>query len=428
MSHFRHKSIRDPLYGFIGLSEEETRLVDAPLFRRLHYIKQLSHAFVAYPSAIHTRFEHSLGCMHVAGKISDELGFDRRDMEDVRIAALLHDIGHGPFSHLFEDVVRKCNTDLGEPHERISEIMITEDQDMVEILGDRAERIVDILQKRQASMKSDVVSGSMDADKLDYMLRDSYHIGVSYGKFDLDRILHTLRRHPQNTALCVDVKGKDAVENYRIGRHLLHVQVYHHHARLVADRMFLQALDIALDNGVIDRADMQIRAGRDNSRFLSFYRTLDDNSVYELIIRHQNAGHAREILQNIKQRHLLKRACDFTPRDLANNADVGERLVKTKQSELDEMSARIAGQIGLQPHEIIFYKSRISIKLYNSNPIMITKQKRVTNLSDYSPFTAANSVIRYIVYGPADIGVRKKIVAKVAKELCVDENTISHLE
>ena len=424
--NFRHKSIRDPLYGFIGLSEKEVKLIDTPLFRRLHFIKQLSHAFVAYPSAIHTRFEHSLGCMHLAGKICDELDIVQ-DKEDVRLAALLHDIGHGPFSHLFESVIRKCNPSIDDPHELISKIMINESQDLGHILGNKKQKIVDLLEGRPRTPASDIVSGSLDADKLDYLLRDSYHIGVYYGRFDLDRVLHTLRKRA-NTSLCIDVRGKDAVENYRLGRHLLHTQVYHHHARLIADRMFLKALDIALDNGVIEKTHMQIRLDGDNSHFLGFYGKLDDNSVYDLIIRHKNAGVAKEILQNIRHRRLLKRACDFTAKDLAQNADVGERLVKLKQAELDEMSARIAADMGLRSHEVIFHKSEIQIKLYNKNPIMILKDDQVINLSDYSPFASADSVIRYIVYGPADADVRKTIAARVADELGVDKKIISYLK
>ena len=427
MDKFRHKSIRDPLYGFVGLSETETELVDTPIFRRLHSIKQLSHAFLVYPSAIHTRFEHSLGCAHLAGRMCDQLGIGGREKEDVRIAALLHDIGHGPFSHLFEDAVRRCNPDLGSPHERISEIMILEDPDIGRILGGARQRIVDLLKKKRPTTASDIVSSSLDADKLDYLLRDSFHIGVSYGRFDPDRIMHTLRANKQDTALCVDVKGKDALENYRLGRHLLHVQVYHHHARLIADRMFLQALYAALDGGVIAKADLRIGPG-DNSRFLEFYGALDDNSVYDLVIRHPDAGLAGEILRDVRRRRLLKRACDFTIPDLMEHADVRRRLIRMEQSELDDMSARVAEQTGTPTRRVVFHKSAVSIQLYHKNPLMIVRRGKVISLSDYSPFRSADSVIRYIVYGPSDADTRKKIAAKIAGELGIDESVISYLE
>lgn len=305
--------------------------------------------------------------------------------------------------------------------------MIKENGDIEEILGDARQEVTDLLQKKRPAPASDIVSGGLDADKIDYMLRDSYHIGVAYGRFDLDRILYTLRRHPRNTSLCIDVKGKDAVESYRLGRYLLHVQVYHHHARLIADLMFLQALDAALDNGVIEAADMKIRQGGGNSRFLDFYGTLDDNSVYDLIIKHPRAGIGKEILQNIKQRRLLKRACDFTPKELSENADVDVNLLKASKKELDEMAARIAERVGLRRHEVIFHKSEIQIKLYDGD-ILFQRRGKIIKLSDYSPFTATKSVVRYIAYGPEDVEVRKKIVGEMAKELDVDQRIISHVE
>lgn len=114
--HFRHKSVRDPLYGFVDLSKTETDLIDTGVFRRLHSIKQLSHAYVVYPSAIHTRFEHSLGTLHVADRMCSELELEADRREIVRMTALLHDIGHGPFSHLFEKVLERINPEIPEPH------------------------------------------------------------------------------------------------------------------------------------------------------------------------------------------------------------------------------------------------------------------------------------------------------------------------
>ncbi len=107
-SYFRFKAIRDPLYGFIDLSELETKIIDSEIFRRLQFIKQLSHAYLVYPSAIHTHFEHSLGTAHISDIMSKELDLDKQDdIEKNRLSGLLHDIGHGPFSHLFENVIKK---------------------------------------------------------------------------------------------------------------------------------------------------------------------------------------------------------------------------------------------------------------------------------------------------------------------------------
>ncbi len=427
--HFRHKAIRDPLYGFIGLSEIETRLIDTPAFRRLHRIKQLAHTFIAYPSAVHTRFEHSLGCMDVASRMCDELNMDKEAKELVRLAALLHDIGHGPFSHLFEGVVDKRNHGIDSSHEAISRVMIEEDEDVARVLGERRHRVAEILGKsapEEDALASSIVSGSLDADKLDYMLRDSHHIGVSYGRFDLDRILHTIRKNPEDDTVCVDIRGKDAVEGYRLGRHLLHVQVYHHHARLVADKMFLQALNAALDEGVIDENFLKRGQDGDDSEFLKFYKSLDDSSIYEMIMRHNSDSMSKKILQDVRHRRLLKRACDFTSMELMRNAGVDRKLVKMEQDDFDSMAREVAGELGLEAHQVIFLKAEIGIKLYGGDSIQVIRKEDVMSLSQYSPITAKSLVIRYLVYGPGDSGTRRKIADKIAERLRVPVRIISY--
>jgi HD superfamily phosphohydrolase len=107
------KLVRDPLYGFIGLSKEEEKLLDTPLMQRLSRIKQLSHTYIVYPSAVHTRFEHSLGSLYIAGRVCDELRLSQDKKRIVRFAGLLHDIGQGPFSHLFEEPMRWINGEEG---------------------------------------------------------------------------------------------------------------------------------------------------------------------------------------------------------------------------------------------------------------------------------------------------------------------------
>ena len=110
--------MRDPLYGFVGMSDLEIRVVDSDFFRRLLLIKQLSYAYVVYPTAIHTRFEHSLGVVYVADQMAQKLDLSNENREIVRLAALLHDVGHGPFSHLFEHTMKKINPEQDDPHEK----------------------------------------------------------------------------------------------------------------------------------------------------------------------------------------------------------------------------------------------------------------------------------------------------------------------
>lgn len=259
---FKYKSIRDPLYGFIDISKTEQQVIDSSPFRRLLNIKQLSHAFVVYPTAIHTRFEHSLGATHLAGKVCDQLNFDDTTKEIVRLAALLHDVGHGPYSHLFESVISNVNENKID-HEWISMLIISKNPELQSILGDKSQKIIQLLDHKPVSdwdsglstLASDVISSALDVDKMDYLRRDSYHIGVAYGQFDLARIIHTITStETDEQRICIQDKGKDSIENYRLGRYLMHAQVYQHHARLTADQMFLRALDLATnEEEIIDR-------------------------------------------------------------------------------------------------------------------------------------------------------------------------------
>lgn len=434
--YFRYKSIRDPLYGFIDLSELETKLIDTIIFRRLQFIKQLSHAYVVYPSAIHTRFEHSLGALFIADKMCDELGIESERKEIVRISALLHDVGHGPFSHLFENIIKKINPQFEDPHEIITGIIINEDAEIDSIIHDKKNEVIELLNKEITtdwetsgkSLLSDIVSGGLDSDKLDYLRRDSYHIGVAYGQFDLDRILHTIRSTPpKNTRICIDVKGKDALENYRLGRYLMHVQVYEHHARLVADQMFLRALDIAInEEGVFDSNILKIDPSSSNTEFLNFYRTLDDNSIYELILTNKKSITSSKILTNIRNRKLLKRVCDFTPKDLEFRADIKDKLMKMKNDDLNKIAKEVADELGIPPYDLIFHKSKIDIKLYKEGEILFLHGDKILDLFGSSPISAKDSVMKYYVFGPADKGLKKKIAEKIAEKIGVSADAISH--
>ena len=431
------KTIRDPLYGFIDLSELETNLIDTRAFRRLHLIKQLSHAYVVYPSAIHTRFEHSLGCLYVANRMCDELEICAEDKENVRISALLHDIGHGPFSHLFEHVIRRINPSLEEPHEEITSLIIKENEELCSILDGKKDIVTKLLNppetsflsEHQTSLLSDIVTSGLDADKLDYLRRDSYHIGVKYGQFDLDRILHTVRTTPhRESRICVDVKGKDALENYRLARYLMHVQVYEHHARLAADQMFLQALDAAVEEEVIDKEKLKISNNSSNKKFLDFYLDLDDHSIYDLILKNEKSKVSKEILTNIKERRLLKRACEFAPNDLEGHAEIGRSIKPLNNEGLRNIASEVAKELSLPEHHIIFHKSKIKIKLFKEGEILFLKNNEVHDLQGLSPISAKDQVIKFYVYGPQDTDKRRKIAEKISSKLDVPMNKISQFQ
>ena len=195
-------SVRDPVHNFIRLRDRELRLADTPVFQRLRGIRQLALANLVYPSALHTRFEHSLGVCHVAGLMAEELSLGEGDTELVRYAALLHDLGHGPFSHVSEAALDrfadKNTVPLGQNRDKIHELitarLIQTDRGIQRVVGAHTcEEVARLLSKGhgQPALKA-IVSGPLDADKQDYLLRDSNCCGVTYGVYDIHQLHRSL--------------------------------------------------------------------------------------------------------------------------------------------------------------------------------------------------------------------------------------------
>lgn len=419
---YHYKRVRDPIHGFIGLSRDEYRIINTPAFMRLHLIKQLSHTYLVYPSAAHTRFEHSLGAMHVASRMCDALGISKEDKMVVRLAALLHDIGHGPFSHLFETVLQKSNPKMKNIHETISGMFITQDNDLDTILRNNAQLVNTIIQgdginDDKHSLMHSIVSGNLDADKLDYLKRDSYHLGVKYGEYDLERIIHTLDRTVGSLPVtCVVRKGAYALENYRLSRSMMHVQVYEHHTRLAAERMFLDSMGNASGEGVFDPGSFVVTS----SGFLEFYSTLHDASIYDKILNSKKAKISKEILTNIRERRLLKRASQFTIEHIKNPTI--RKDLSGKDPPLEKYSERITdmANLGLPKHKVIFHKSSIQVKLYGPGDLMYTHNNENYALSASSPLSSSNEILWFYVFGPDNETQRKKINDAVAKTLEFD--------
>ncbi len=254
--------VRDPIHGFIRLREQpelrELRLVNHPIFQRLRRIKQLAMAYLAFPGAQHTRFDHSLGVLHIASLIGEamEPGLTKAQTTSLRLAALCHDIGHGPFSHISESAFEACAPQGGEAeklHERITHAIVQKVLPASDLLPpDQAQEIAAILSPGEglASVLKDAVSGPLDADKLDYLLRDSYFAGVKYGVYDLDRLLSAVTRIDDGPESHIGVRLDDvpAVDQYVLARHNMG-QVYYHKVRRVADAMLVRSVVLACEEG-----------------------------------------------------------------------------------------------------------------------------------------------------------------------------------
>ncbi|RKY16782.1 MAG: hypothetical protein DRP63_04815 [Planctomycetota bacterium] len=262
--------VRDPVHGFIGYDETEERVINSPVLQRLRGITQLAMTYLVYPGARHTRFEHSLGTMHVAGKMARQVGLSEDEIKLVRLAALLHDIGHGPFSHVSDVPMAVLTKEAGtlpegvkpeKIHESITLSILLERHEWWKgVLGEehrkRAAAILadDDMRKKyklkeEQPILKEIVSGPVDADKLDYLLRDTLFCGVKYGVIDIERIIDCFVPFERGDErwLAVRFDGVVAIEQLVVARYQITRQVYAHRVRRIAEKMLQRAILDAKD-------------------------------------------------------------------------------------------------------------------------------------------------------------------------------------
>lgn len=244
------KIINDPVYGFIRFPERELiQLIDHPWFQRLRHIRQMGLAHLVYPGATHTRFHHSLGACHLMGKALDELHAkgivcDPEERIAARIAALLHDLGHSPFSHSLEQTL------AGISHEQLSRLMMHRMDDQFGGLLEKAIQVFDHSYPRRYLHQ--LVSSQLDVDRMDYLNRDSFYTGVSEGVIGYDRILQMLT--VRDNELVVEEKGIYSIEKFIMARYLMYWQVYLHKTVLSSELLLVN---------IIKRAKELARTGKD---------------------------------------------------------------------------------------------------------------------------------------------------------------------
>jgi HD superfamily phosphohydrolase len=240
------KYIRDPVHGYIPVTETELKLLDTFPVQRLRGIRQLSIASLVYPGADHSRFSHALGSMHIAGQIVGSLRghveISGEEEQMIRIAALLHDIGHGPFSHSFEEVMVEKK---GLNHEDMGERVVKESElaDVLGSLGFSPREICELAFGKTGGRKrylKQVIASQVDADKLDFLVRDSYYTGVEYGRVDVSRLVQAMGVVDEN--ISIDLKALYALEAFMIARYEMFLAVYYHHAVRAAEIMLYKAM------------------------------------------------------------------------------------------------------------------------------------------------------------------------------------------
>lgn len=237
--NFKGKIINDPVYGFLHFPEPELmQIIEHPWFQRLRHIKQMGLAHQVYPGATHTRLHHSLGACYLMGKALDELRLkgielSREDSLAARLAILMHDIGHGPFSHALEYSLVE-----GVRHETLSKLIM---QRMNEQFGGMLTNAISVFDHHYPRRYlHQLVSSQLDVDRMDYLNRDSFYTGVSEGVIGYDRILQMLT--VIGDELMVEEKGVHSVEKFIIARRLMYWQVYLHKAVLGSEQLLVNIL------------------------------------------------------------------------------------------------------------------------------------------------------------------------------------------
>jgi HD superfamily phosphohydrolase len=351
--------VRDPVHNFITLREKQVRLVGTRALQRLRGIRQLALANLVYPGALHTRFDHTLGVTHVAGLMAAALELDSDQVRLVQEAALLHDIGHGPFSHVSESALERYADRTKLPpdqtrekiHEIITTHMIRTDRDIVRILGQEScDQVAKLLGEGhgQPALKS-IISGPLDADKQDYLLRDSRFCGVQYGVFDIHQLHRSLVLvgRADEEELMIKPDGIHAAEQFVLAKYYLTTNVYRHKVRLITDQMIVRAIILGIERDNND--DLRRLYTFDGSdTFVGNYLTWDDARFMQTFVSERTPSSCGQMLARLRERRLLKRVFVARVKDL--RADIREIVTGISRRERDALRSAIEKGIAEELH------------------------------------------------------------------------------
>jgi HD superfamily phosphohydrolase len=381
--------IIDPIHDFIRVYEHEISIIDKPIFQRLRRIRQLSGAHLTYPAAQHTRFEHSLGVMHIAslaGHALNEKGiFKSDDIEILRLAGLLHDIGHGPFSHLFEEIIQEKKISHEDYGKEI--ILKSEIGDVLSKNGFDKKLITKIaFGNSKFQFMNEIVSGTLSADMMDYLLRDGYFTGAEHAKIDHKRITQSLYVHHKKLAL--ERSALYSFESMMYSRYQMFKAVYFHKTVRAAEVMLIEAL----------------RLSNDEFGFTSFnlneYVKLTDEYVLSSLISSKSSKlkRARQFAQDYQNRKLLK--CVFerilTSRTNLKKTRTDElRTSISKKSKVDEneifVDSSVTPSIPLTPSK---NESKSIILITNDNGKFSAKEMLISEIPAVSAISGFMNILR----------------------------------
>ena len=337
------KVLKDPVHSYIHINYEVVwNCLDSKEFQRLRRIRQLGGDFQVYPTAVHSRFSHSLGVYEIVRRMVTEIKslsveLSEYDKICVMLAGLLHDVGHGPFSHAFEHVTKHSHEDY------TAKIILGEtelNQVLAEVSPRLPEDIVSIIEHNHPNdILNQIISGQLDADRMDYLLRDSYFSATSYGQFDLERILRTMRVRKideNKKALVVKYTGIHSVEDYIMARYQMYWQVYYHPVARSYEGVFIQLFnrlkDIFKENKEYF-SDMKVLIPFLEKNVVSVeeYFKLDENSLLYCcsLIQDKDDEIAADLARRLQNRRLFEYV-DYSEENLAQIKNM------LKEQNLDE--------------------------------------------------------------------------------------------
>lgn len=291
--------IKDPIHGYVHISNVEKEIIDTLPLQRLRRIRQLVFADLVYPGANHTRFEHSVGVMHLAGilgrSLPVEMGED--NIQRVRLAGLFHDLGHGPFSHTFEQILLKK---LNKTHEDLTPWIIN-GTELKDILTTRGFRVADLAElaigrsKKDRAFMNQMITSAVDVDKMDFLVRDTHHTGAEYGKVDIYRLIYTM--DVLDDTLVVDSSALPTLEAFLIARMESFKAIYYHKTARAAQILLVKALEAADE-------ELGICAFKTPEEYME----MDDYSLWSEL---KKCKRSRQIIKDLERRRLLKCAYEM---------------------------------------------------------------------------------------------------------------------
>lgn len=339
-----YKVVNDAVHGAIRIEGAVLELMDTLELQRLNAIRQLGLTYLTFPGANHSRIEHSLGVYHLANRIAKNLGLDKAESNLVCCAALLHDVGHGPFSHTLEHVINEI---LGMDHMEFTERIIIGEEDNV-LEDDRkafsdVKRIPDILESHEIEPREvaelirgtgenrlgHIIHSTIDVDQIDYLLRDAHYTGVAHGIIDVDRLVETLAMH--ENSLVIDKKGVAAVEGLLVARALMFSSVYFHKTVRIAEMMMARAVEYSEKN-------------------LTSVRKMVDAELMSWLL--EQGGLQRSVALMLKYRQLYKKVYELDEDQLDDEGRKGLNALN-EPSKRKALESKIGEASGAPPGSVI---------------------------------------------------------------------------